>query len=389
MASVKKRADTGRWRARHRGPDGKERARDFDRKVDADRWLREEAAKVDRGEWTDPLRGRVTVGDYAGEWLRGKVKLKESTRTSYDALLRSHVAPTWARVPLSGVRHEEVSAWVQRLHASGLSASRTRQAYIVLSQVLDLAVKARRIPSSPAKGVELPSLPGQAERPMRALDERQVWALAEGAGDGRLSVLVLAWCGLRFGELAGLRVRHFDVLRREFRVETALSEIGGRLVEASPKTKASVRAVPVPVWLVDELAPLLEHKGPDDHLLTAPDGGPLRLGNWRRRVFDPALEASGLVRDDGREVVRPHDLRHTCASLHIKAGTPPKVLSAMLGHASVSITLDRYGHLYPGDVHQYVDRLGELALAARADWVRTGASDRLVVLPRVVGGEGL
>lgn len=389
MASVRKRADTGRWQARHRGPDGKERAKDFDRKVDADRWVREQAARVDRGEWTDPLRGRVTVGEYSQEWLRSKVRLKQSTRETYDSLLRTHVTPTWESVPLAGVRHEAVSAWVQALHASGLSASRTRQAWIVLSQVLDLAVKARRIPHNPAKGVELPAMPGQAERPMRALDERQVWALAAAAGDARLSVLVLAWCGLRFGELAGLRVRHFDTLRRELRIETALSEVNGKLVEASPKTKASVRAVPVPVWLVEELSPLLGSKGPDDYLLTAPDGGPLRLGNWRRRVFDPALEAAGLVRSVGGGTVRPHDLRHTCASLHIKAGTPPKVLSAMLGHASVAITLDRYGHLYPGDVHQYVDRLGDLAIAARADWVRPGASDRLLALPRAVGGEGL
>lgn len=76
---------------------------------------------------------------YAAEWLRGKVKLKHSTRTTYDALLRSHVLPTWGSVPLAGVRHENVSAWVQRLHASGLSASRTRQAYIVFAQVLDPA----------------------------------------------------------------------------------------------------------------------------------------------------------------------------------------------------------------------------------------------------------
>jgi integrase len=209
---------------------------------------------------------------------------------------------------------------------------------------------------------------------MRAFDERQVWALAKGAGhSGRLSVLILAWCGLRFGELGGLRVRHFDVLRRELRVETAPSEIGGRLVEASPKTRASVRTLPVPAWLVANLEPLLQGKGADHYLLTSPEGGPLRIGNWRRRVFDPALEAAGMARADGREVARPHDLRHTCASLHIKVGTPPKVLSAMLGHASVSITLDRYGHLYPGDVHQYVDRLGELAVAAcglGADWVR-------------------
>ncbi len=76
MTSVGKRADTGRWQARHRGPDGKERAKDLDRKMDADRWLHEQAAKVDGGQWTDPQRARVTVGEYAQEWLRGKVKLK-------------------------------------------------------------------------------------------------------------------------------------------------------------------------------------------------------------------------------------------------------------------------------------------------------------------------
>ncbi len=389
MASVRRRADTGRWRARYRGPDGRERAKDFDRKVDADRWLREQTTRIDRGEWTDPASGRVPLGEYAQDWLRGKVKIKESTRVSYDSLLRTHVLPTWGRVPLSAVRHEDVSAWVQQLHAGGLSASRTRQAFIVLAEVLDLAVKARRIPSNPARGTELPSLPGKADRPMRALDERQVWAVAEAAAAGRLSVLVLAWCGLRFGEVAGLRVRHFDALRRELRIETALSEIGGRLVEASPKTKASVRRVPVPGWLVDELAAQLDGKGPDDHLLTSPDGGPLRLGNWRGRVFDPAVRAAGVAPQLRGDVVRPHDLRHTCASLHIKAGTPPKVLSEMLGHASVSMTLDRYGHLYPGDVHQYVDRLGELALAARADWVRTGAGARLVGMPRTAGRKGL
>lgn len=337
------------------------------------------------------------VGTYSKEWLRGKVKLKESTRETYDSLLTTHVLPTWGSVPLADGRHEDVSAWVQRLDTSGLSesrglsASRTRQAYIVLAQLLDLAVKTKRIPANPARGVELPTLPGQAERPMRALDRQQLWTVAEAAGPdaGRLSVNVLGWCGLRFGELAGLRVRRFDELGRVLRVETAISEIGGRLVEASPKDEGQRPQRAVPHWLVDELSPLLEHKGPDDYLLTSPDGGPLRLGNWRRRVFDPALRVAGLVRADGLEVVRPHDLRHTCASLHIKNGTPPKVLSAMLGHASVAITLDRYGHLYPGDVHEYVDRLGEVALAARADWKRTGGSDRLVAVSRPAGGNGL
>ncbi len=88
-------------------------------------------------------------------------------------------------------------------------------------------------------------------------------------------------------------------------------------------------------------------------------------------------------------MLRPHDLRHTAASLHIKHGTPAKVLSTLLGHASVSITLDRYGHLYPGDAAAYVDRLGEVALAARADYLRTDPLSRVVPMPRAVGAHAL
>jgi integrase len=91
----------------------------------------------------------------------------------------------------------------------------------------------------------------------------------------------------------------------------------------------------------------------------------VRGNNWRRRVFDPAVRRAGIATQMPGDVLRPHDLRHTCASLHIKHGTPPKVLSTMLGHASVAITLDRYGHLYPGDIATYVDRLGVVALESR------------------------
>jgi len=158
--SVEKRPD-GRWRARYRGPDNRERSRHFDRKVDADRWEREQRDKTDRGDWTDPEQGRLTVGKYAPTWLAGKVKIKPSTRATYVALLGTHILPTWEHVPLSSVRYEDVCAWVQRMAASGLSASRTRQAWIVLAQILDTAVKARRIPSNQARGVELPAFPAR------------------------------------------------------------------------------------------------------------------------------------------------------------------------------------------------------------------------------------
>jgi integrase len=370
--SVARRPD-GRWRARYRGPDHKERSRHFDRKSDAERWARAEVARIDRGEWTDPDRGRLTVGEYSEEWLRSKVRIRPSTRLMYDVVLRNQVLPTWGATRLDAVRHEDVSIWVADLHRNGLSAARTRHAWVVLSQVLELAVRSRRIPNNQAKGVELPALPSKSERDKtRFLNEREVWALADAAGEQATTILVLAWCGLRIGELAALRCSNLDVEKRELRVSKTLSESNGKSVEGPPKTESSIRTVPVPGWLCTALAVLTIGRDPDDYLFTAPQGGPLRARNWRTRVFDVAVKRAGLASQQRGDMLRPHDLRHTCASLHIKHGTPPKVLSTMLGHASVAITLDRYGHLYPGDAHLYVDRLGEVALAARADYLRTG-----------------
>lgn len=360
------RRPSGRWRARYRGPDGGERSRHFARKADAERWARDELAKLDRGEWTDPKRGQITVGEYAQEWLAGKVKIRHSTRVMYDAVLRNQVLPTWQDVPIAQVRHEEVATWVAALHGGGLSASRTRHAWVVLSQILELAVRARRVPNNQARGVELPRLPTKSEREKsRFLDEEEVWKLADAAGPGRLSILVLAWCGLRHGELAALRIRDLNQELRELRITSTLSDINGTLIEGPPKTEASTRTVPIPRWLCDELLSLIAGRGPDERLFTAPEGGPVRGNNWRRRVFDPAVRRAGIATQMPGDVLRPHDLRHTCASLHIKHGTPPKVLSTMLGHASVAITLDRYGHLYPGDIATYVDRLGVVALESR------------------------
>ncbi|SDE32944.1 tyrosine-type recombinase/integrase [Nocardioides lianchengensis] len=372
--SVAKRPN-GRWRARFRGPDGRERSRHFDRKVDADRWARTQVGRIDRGEWTDPSRGRITIGEYAPEWLATKVRIRPSTRLMYDVLIRNQILPTWEKTRLDAVRYEDVSVWVAKLHDGGLSAARTRHAWIVLSQILDLAVRAKRIPNNQAKGVELPALPSKSERDkVRFLDEREVWHLAEAAGDGALTILVLAWCGLRFGELAALRCGSLDPVKRELRITWTLSETGGKQIEGPPKTESSIRTVPLPAWLCDRLMALTTGRQAVDYLFTAARGGPIRTGNWRTRVFDPAVKRSGLASQVKGDMLRPHDLRHTCASLHIKHGTPPKVLSEMLGHASVAITLDRYGHLYPGDVHLYVDRLGEVALAARADFLRTSGT---------------
>ncbi len=191
MASVEKRVRDGNvtWLARWRDPDGKQRKRSFPRRTDAERYLTSVAVGILDGSYVDPMRARMTVGEWAGSWMAGRSHLKPKTLASYDSLLRTQVLPTWATVPLVKVTHAGVVAWVAAMRARGLSPSRVRQAYHLLTSMLDDAVRDNRLPRNPAAGVDLPRLP-RTER--RYLTHAQVAELAAAAGPYRLLVLVMA-----------------------------------------------------------------------------------------------------------------------------------------------------------------------------------------------------
>lgn len=150
--SVVKRPN-GKWRARYRDAAGKEHARHFDRKVDADRWHASMKTALARGEWVDPALSRVTVGDWAARWFANQVQLKPSTRQRYASLLRRQVLPVWERVPLSAVTHADVGEWVRRMTQAGLAPSTVRQAHRVFSLLLALAVRDGRLTRNVAAGV--------------------------------------------------------------------------------------------------------------------------------------------------------------------------------------------------------------------------------------------
>ncbi len=369
MASIAKRHD-GRWRARYRAPDGRERSKHFEKKADADKWLAATVTDVERGSWVDPKRQRVTVGDVATQWLAGQAHLKPSTRANYALLLRRQVLPRWGTTPVGKVTHAEVAAWVSEMSAT-LSASRTRQAYRVLSAILSLAVRDSRLAVNPAAEVKLPRMPLP---PRRYLTHAEVATLSNEAGQYRALILLLAYCGLRWGEAAALRVRHVDPLRGRIEVVEAVTEVGDQLHYGPPKTHA-VRSVPAPRFLRPLLADAMAGKSRDDLLFTSPHGQPLRRRNFRRRVFDPAVRAAGL------EELSPHALRHTCASLMIASGATVKAVQEALGHATATMTLDRYGHLFADELDALADRM-DRAASAGADFLRTSP---VADLPRAIG----
>jgi integrase len=156
---------------------------------------------------------------------------------------------------------------------------------------------------------------------------------------------VLAYTGLRWGEPSALKVKRVDLVRRRLDIAEASTEAGGYVVVGTPKTHQR-RSVPIPRFLVDELADHIAGKSPDDLVFTAQAGTVLRNSNFRPRVFDPAAASVCLAG------LTPHELQHTASSLAVATGTNVKVVQLVLGHASAAMTLDVYAGLFGGRPRQ-------------------------------------
>jgi integrase len=355
MATIEKRMRNGKttYRVRYRDPAGGQRSKVFARKADAQRFLNETETAKARGTWTDPALGKVLFKDWLGEWWATTTNLRASTRERDESLLRRHALPRFGDAPLAAISQRDVRAWVADLSAGPLAPATVQKAYQLLGKVMGAAVDAGMIPQTPCRRVPLPKVEREE---MRFLTPAEVATLAAAIQlRYRALVLVGAYGGLRIGELAGLRRSRVDLLRGTVQVAEIITEPKGRLQIGPPKTRAGRRTVGLPRFVAEELAVHLADLGdPEAFVFTAPEGGPLRVHGFRARVWRPATRAAGL---DG---LRIHDLRHTAVALWIAAGANPKEVSTRAGHASVSFTLDRYGHLYPEADAALRDRLDAL-----------------------------
>jgi len=386
MASVEKRTRNGRvrWYARYRTPAGEQRTKTFDTKRDAERYLTQmEGAKL-VGGFVDPRRARVTVGEWCDQWLDTKTNISPKTRERYEGIISTHIKPQWHAVPLGDVTHADVQAWVSGLD---LAPASVRKVHRVFALAMALAVKDDRLAKNPAKGVTLPRVDPIEKR---YLSHAAVDALATAVPPfWRLLVLFLAYTGLRWGEVAALRVSRLDLLRRRVIVAESVTPVRGKLVWGPTKGHRR-REVPIPKFLVKDLEALIEGKGKDSLLFTGPRGGVLRASTFKRAALIPAAEALGLCKPKldalGRQLTKkikgqdgqlidkpvftahfhPHEFRHTAASLAIAAGADVKVVQQMLGHKSATLTLDLYGHLFGDRLDVVADAMDTARTAALA-----------------------
>ncbi|MBL1079500.1 site-specific integrase [Nocardia sp. 2] len=376
-----------RWRARYVDDEGQEHVQSFARKVDAQDWLDAATSSLVTGTHVAPSAGRETIGAIGERWLKAQAHLKETTTFNRGHTWGLHVKPRWGSTEVRDVRTTDVRAWVAEMIAKKAGVPTIENAVGILRMICETAVEDRQIPRNPCARVKLPK---RSHRARGYLTHVQVEQLAREATEMSTVIRFLAYTGLRWGEMAALKVSSFDMLRRRVNVLEAVAEVKGKAVWSTTKTHAR-RSVPFPKFLAEELAGHMRGKDRDALVFTSPQGAVLRVSTYRKRVFRPAVSR---LRDPKRKQARakgskdpapqfpyvsPHDLRHTAVSLAISAGANVKAVQTMLGHKSAAMTLDTYADLFPDDlesVAEALDAAARSAIAAAADELRTGTDDQ-------------
>lgn len=257
--------------------------------------------------------------------------------------MRTHVLPTFGNVALARVDRTSLREWVAHMADAddvGLSPATVAKNVQVFNKLMRAALDDRLISANPLERLPLPRIEREE---MRFLTPLELSKLADAIDPRYRGFVILAgYSGLRLGELLALRWGHIDLDHRHVEVRETLSAVSGQISFGPPKTRAAIRTVTIPGFVIDELVKPTERSTDAGQLVfTSPEGHPVRPTLFRRRFWKPAVDAAGLA------PLRIHDLRHTAVALWIAAGGHPKQIAARAGHTSVSVVLDRYGHLLP------------------------------------------
>lgn len=286
------------------------------------------------------------------EFISMRVGVRPSTRLRDESIFRCHIEPAFGDVPIDQIGFRAAQRFVADLAETELAPRTVRKAAGLLAQCLDIAVRSRLIDHNPTRGLSLPQVP---HKDPRFLEPAEVERLAATiAAPYRTFVLVGAYAGLRNGELAALRARriHVEGSRIEV-VETRTLARDGTPTFGPPKSRAGRRTVPVPRFVMDELAADLTTRAiePDNLVWTSPSGSPLGDANFRRRIWKPATAAARL---DG---LRIHDLRHTCVAMWSRSLASPRAAAQWAGHSNPSLILGVYGGVFDDESDAVMERL--------------------------------
>jgi integrase len=363
--NVRQRSN-GLWEARISLPDGKSKSYYGVTKAEAIKKQRTAMNALDRG--LPVLQDeRQTLGTFLTQWLEGirPPHVRPKTYRSYEQLMRVHVIPALGKIPLTKLTPQRLQALYAERLASGRSQTTVRHIHAVLHTALEQAVRWGLVARNVSDLVDAPKMRRQEMLVLNGEQARTFLSVAQG---DRLEALYVAalTTGMREGELLALRWRDVDLDVGHLQVCNTLQKLPGQPPEIAPaKTDYSRRKITLAGTTLEALR---AHKirqnaerlamGPAwedwELVFCTTIGTPLSGKNLLERGLRPLLKRAGLP------ALRFHDLRHTCATLLLLQGVHPKIVSEMLGHSSVAITLQVYSHVLPDMQKQATEAMDRL-----------------------------
>ena len=299
----------------------------------------------------DPRLGRTPLNRVWTQFSGSKKPaVSPKTWSGYTQHWELRIAPRFGHVPVDEITRADVQAFVDGLTVGPWAKVSTLR---LLRSILDVAHQDGRIHRNPALGASAGRIPERERH--RYLTAQEVQMLAIACGDQGDVVTILAYTGLRWSELVGLRVKDVDLVARRLYVRRAAPEVEGHIVVGPPKTRAGIRTIPLPQVVVDIFKRRLSGRAADEPAVTSPNGAMLRSNNWRRHThWTKALKKTDLA------PLTIHELRHTYASLARKSGADLRYVQKTMGHSTPTVTANIYSDLYADELDQVATNLDQL-----------------------------
>jgi integrase len=283
---------------------------------------------------------RTTISQFLDRFMADIVQttLKPKTVDSYQFLIEHHIKPSLGSYRLTNLKPTHLQALYTEKLAAGLSKRTVQYIHAVLRRALGFAVKWGLLVKNPTDAVQAPT-PGKKTPETLTVDQLTKFLAAVKDHRWYPIYTIAIGCGLREGEILGLRKVDVDLINQVIHINQVVNYIAGKLSISTPKTDSSVRQVDMPDFVADVLKEHMQDR-PEGLLFTTSTGNLISHRNLLRH-FHETLAKLSIPR------VKFHSLRHSFASLHLISGTNPKIVQEALGHASITLTLDTYSHIIP------------------------------------------
>jgi integrase len=295
----------------------------------------------------------LKLGEYLGRWLTDSVRdtVRPTTFERYEQMVRLHIRPVLGKVKLKNLTSAHVRGLYRQKLDSGLSSRTVQYVHVTLHKALKQAIADGLIPRNVTEAVKPPQVRREEMQPLTAEQVKVLFKAVKGDRLEALYVLAVT-AGLRQGELLGLKWDDIDLEAGTLQVRRTLTTAKGGPVLSAPKTRGSRRTVRLSQMALEALRSHLERQleeidsvgslwRENGLIFASKSGEPLSRQHVTARRFKPLLKRAGLP------PIRFHDLRHSCATLLLSKNVNPKIVSEMLGHATIAITLDTYSHVLP------------------------------------------